>query len=80
MAKKSLSDLGELTTREIQEALFSKPDADAELAARIIAFLRRCDEWKFGPVHSPGQLGAAASALELLEKVEEQGKSVVSSQ
>src|SRR5258706_4609183 len=50
---------GELTSREIQEALFSKADADAELAARIIGFLRRCDEWKFGPVHSPGQLGAA---------------------
>jgi hypothetical protein len=74
----------ELTTREIQEALLSRPDADAELAARIVAFLRRCDEWKFAPVHSPAQLGAAASALELLETVEarekEKQEQVVSSQ
>ncbi len=59
----------ELTTSELEKALQSHAQATPELAAGIIAFLRRCDEAKFAPVPSASHLGAVASALDLLEKI-----------
>ena len=60
----------ELTTSELEKALQTDAQATPELAAGIIAFLRRCDEAKFAPVPSASHLGAVASALELLERIE----------
>jgi hypothetical protein len=60
---------GEMTTAEFRQALQSHPQIDADLAAAIGDFLRRCDEWKFAATPSP-QPAIVADAVALVEKTE----------
>ena len=60
----------ELTTTEFRAALQSNSQIAPELATATSHFLRRCDEWKFAPAPPAPQLGAVATALELVDKME----------
>ncbi|MSU57195.1 MAG: DUF4381 family protein [Pedosphaera sp.] len=60
----------ELTTAELCTALEGNPKVGDELFAAVSDFLRRCDERKFASATTPAPPGAAAQALELLERSE----------
>lgn len=62
----------ELTTTEFRESLQRHPKIPVELSSATANFLRRCDEWKFAPAPEtpPVPLGAVATALDLLNKLE----------
>lgn len=62
----------ELTTKELREALQSRPQCDPAMVTEIDDFLRQCDEEKFAPLSRPPRLRSVARALELLEKIEVQ--------
>jgi hypothetical protein len=68
----------ELTTTELQKALTSHGQIDAELIHDIVQFLRRSDEWKFAATPSGPQLGAVETALKLLDKCETARKQPIS--
>jgi hypothetical protein len=60
----------EMTTAEFCRLLAGQEEIGAELATSVSGFLRRCDELKFAPASSPVPIGAAAQALELVERGE----------
>jgi hypothetical protein len=64
--------LEEFTTAEMLQALQARPQADPALVKSIGAFLRRCDELKFGPTFPPAQTGLVAQASDLVEEIEKQ--------
>jgi len=58
---------GELTTAEFCCVIVSHDSIGSELAGTISDFLRRCDERKFTPSPPAAPMGAAATALKLIE-------------
>jgi hypothetical protein len=58
---------GELTTAEFCRVIASHEGIGSELAGTISDFLRRCDERKFTPSPPAAPMGAAATALKLIE-------------
>lgn len=62
----------EFTTAEMLQALKGRPQVGPELVQTIGAFLRRCDELKFGPTFPPAQTGLVAQASDLVETIEKQ--------
>lgn len=57
----------EMTTSEFCQLLSRSEKLNPELAARAGEFLRRCDEVKFAPTVAPTRMGAAESALQLVD-------------
>jgi hypothetical protein len=62
---------GEVTTTELCQAVGTHPRFKPELASAIADFLRQCDERKFSPTPPAANLGAVATALGLVEKIEQ---------
>lgn len=60
---------GEYTTAEFCRIVSGHEKIGAELSSSVVALLRSCDENKFSPM-STTPLGAAARALELIERGE----------
>jgi hypothetical protein len=62
---------GELTSAELCRAIATHPLFSSDLAAAIADFFRQCDERKFS-AHPPAPaLGAVATALALVEKIDQ---------
>jgi hypothetical protein len=61
---------GELTTREICDAVSTHPGFAAGLDSAVAHFLRQCDERKFSPIPATPNGGAVDTALTLIEKME----------
>lgn len=61
---------GELTTREICDAVSNNKDIGPELAGEIVEFLRGCDLHKFSPTPPQTRFDAAPRALTIIDKAE----------
>jgi hypothetical protein len=68
---------GELTTAELCRVVAIRPLFSPDLAAAIADFLHQCDERKFAPAPPAAKLGAVATALALVEKIEQRRQSQV---
>lgn len=60
----------ELTTAEVSRVVATNPTCAGPIADAVTALLQRCDERKFAPAPPPANLGAADTALALVEKIE----------
>ena len=69
---------GELTTTEVSRAVTALPQFSPDLADAIASFLRQCDERKFAPAPPASNLGAVATALTLLEQIEQRRRQMTS--
>jgi hypothetical protein len=65
----------ELTTTELDPLITHVPFLPSDVSASFVQFLRRCDERKFGPHSSAPPLGAAAAAMDLIDRLEAQRRS-----
>lgn len=66
---------GELTSAELCQTVAARPLFSPDLADAVADFFRQCDERKFRPNPPESNLGAVATALAFIEKIEQRRQS-----
>ena len=61
---------GEMTTREIREAIHFRKELPEALVSKLELFFEQCDQWSFSTVPPADSLDPVVTALSLVDQVE----------